>query len=157
MDSVLATSAGVWAQWQVLPVPSLVLCKVLVSVFPEMWLSVHLLPSLQLHPGTVLYPAVSPALSPSTSPAAPKRRKGLSFPGVTVALPLLTASARDQEHTTQVRLPQLHCIFSSCGIEDLQTALGASRQKKCYHVISKKGFYLNGEWIFRPDYVLLTL
>lgn len=105
-----------------------VLHKVFVFVSPEMWLSVHSLPPLQLHPGTVLYPAVFPALSPSASPAAPKRRKGLSSPELTMALPLLTASASHQEHTAQVRLSQLHCIFRSCGIKDLQTTLGASRQ-----------------------------
>lgn len=94
-----------------------VLHKVFVFVSPKMRLSVHPLPPLQLHPGTVLYPVVFPALSPSASPAAPKRRKGLSSPELTMALPVLTASASHQEHTAQVRLSQLHRIFRSCGIK----------------------------------------
>lgn len=78
-----------------------VLCKVFVSVSPqiEMWLSGHPLLSPCLHPGTVLYSTASSVLCPSPSPAAPERRKGLSFQGVTVALSLLTARVCGWEHT----------------------------------------------------------
>lgn len=107
-----------------------VLHKVFVFVSPKMRLSVHPLPPLQLHPGTVLYPVVFPALSPSASPAAPKRRKGLSSPELTMALPVLTASAR---------APRAHCSgqavtasshFQELWDQNLQTTLGASRQSR---------------------------